>query len=88
MVSSPRAGGGLNGRILSVNKPWNLAVIDIGSRSGVARDTELAILDRNDVSKLAGKIRVTFVEPNSAIAEIVELPEGAVISPGDFAVSK
>jgi len=85
---APAAAAGLNGRVLSVNEPWKIAVIDIGSTHGVTRNAELSVLDREDVSRPAGRLRVTLVEPNSSIVEIVDLPASGAIAPGDFAVAR
>ena len=59
---------GLTGKVLAVNPDWNFVVLDIGSDVGVVPSAEL-IIHRDD--KLVGKVRVSSVQKNMSIAEVV-----------------
>jgi archaellum component FlaG (FlaF/FlaG flagellin family) len=73
---------GVGGRILAVNPGWNFVVISIGDKEGAAMNaTMLVVRDGTPI----GKVRVTTVEPNSSIADIIPgtLGKGVTIQPGD-----
>lgn len=73
---------GAGGRILAVNPGWNFVVISIGDKQGAAMNaTMLVVRDGTPI----GKVRVTTVEPNSSIADIIPgtLGKGVTIQPGD-----
>lgn len=73
---------GVGGRILAVNPGWNFVVISIGDKQGAAMNaTMLVVRDGTPI----GKVRVTTVEPNSSIADIIPgtLGKGVTIQPGD-----
>ena len=59
---------GLTGKILAVNPDWNFVVLDIGSDVGVVPSAEL-IIHRAD--QLVGKVRVSSVQKNMSIAEVM-----------------
>ncbi len=73
---------GLEGSVLAVNQAWNFIVMNIGDRNGVVGNAEMLI---KRGGKLVGKVRVTSVEPSTAIADIVlnSVPRGVTIQPGD-----
>jgi len=71
---------GLTGRVMFVNPEWNFVVLDIGRAEGLAAETEMHV-HRND--QLVGKIRITSVEENSAIANIVKDWEQSPVQEGD-----
>jgi hypothetical protein len=64
---------GLRGKIMAVDPKYQFAVLNIGRNQGVAKDGKLLV---NRDGRLVGKLRVTTVESNSSIANI--LPEWKV----------
>jgi hypothetical protein len=60
---------GLTGRILVVNPDWNFVVLDVGSEAGLGTQTEL-IVYRTD--QLVGRVRVSSVQNQTAVAEILQ----------------
>ncbi len=73
---------GLEGQVLAVNSAWNFVVLSIGDNRGVVNNAEL-LLKRD--GRYLGKVRVTSVEPSTAIADIVanSVPAGIAVQPGD-----
>lgn len=71
---------GLAGSILAVNPYWNFVVLDIGKKAGLIPDTDM-LVHRND--RLIGKVHVSAVRDNMAIAEIVNDWEQSPIREGD-----
>lgn len=73
---------GLEGRVLAVNQAWNFVVLNLGDKNGVVGNAEMLVKRGN---QLVGKIRVTTVDPNSSIADIISstVPAGTTIAPGD-----
>jgi peptidoglycan hydrolase CwlO-like protein len=76
----PRMKKGLGGKIVVVNKDWNFVVIDVGSDEG-ALVNGVFLVHRSD--KLIGKVRVSSVTRNLALAEIVSDWQLAAIKEGD-----
>ena len=72
---------GLTGRILAVNPDWNFVVLDIGSDVGVVPSAEL-IIHRND--QLVGKLRVSSVQKNMSIAEVMSDWAQENVHEGDY----
>lgn len=72
----------LLGRILAVNKAWNFVVLSVGDRQGIESNSEMIV--RRGTDRI-GKVRITSVEPNTSIADIVpsSLSRGLSIQPGD-----
>ncbi len=73
---------GLEGRVLAVNQAWNFVVLNLGDKNGVVSNAEMLV---KRGSQFIGKVRVTSVEPSTAIADIVSnsVPRGMTIQPGD-----
>jgi oligoribonuclease (3'-5' exoribonuclease) len=71
---------GLTGRILVVNPNWNFVVLDIGQAEGLVPNTELHV---HRADQLVGKVRVSSVEENTAIANIVKDWEQKPVKEGD-----
>ncbi len=73
---------GTRGRVLAVNSRWAFAVINIGGQQGAAVKKAL-VVRRN--GQAIGKIRISSVEPNQSIADIV--PDSFIrdtsVQPGD-----
>ena len=76
---------GLHGTILAVNQAYNFVVLNLGNRQGVENNAEMLILRGGT---LIGKIRISSVEPATAIGDIISssLPKGVQVQPGDTVV--
>jgi cell shape-determining protein MreC len=76
---------GLHGTILAVNQAYNFVVLDLGGRQGVETNAEMVIMRGGT---LIGKIRVSSVEPATAIGDIISstLPRGVQVQPGDIVI--
>jgi uncharacterized protein (DUF3084 family) len=79
--SSPRRTG-LRGTVLAVNQAYNFVVLNLGARHGVESNAEMLVLRDG---ALIGKIRISSVEPATAIGDIItnSLARGAQLQPGD-----
>jgi hypothetical protein len=76
---------GIRGTILAVNQAYNFIVLNLGGRQGVELNAEMLVIrDRT----LIGKIRVSSVEPSTAIGDIIttSLARGVQVQPGDTVV--
>jgi uncharacterized coiled-coil protein SlyX len=71
---------GLTGEILLVNPVWNFVVLNLGADDELAPQSEL-LVHRDD--HLVGKIRVSQVEDDLAVAEIVRDWEKLPLRKGD-----
>jgi hypothetical protein len=76
---------GVRGTILAVNQAYNFVVLNLGGRHGVEPNAEMLVLRDGT---LIGKIRVSTVEPSTAIGDIVtsSLARGVQVQPGDIVV--
>ena len=59
---------GLSGRILAFNPGWNFVVLSIGDKAGLKAGVNMVVTRGNS---MIAKVKVTSVEPNTAIADIV-----------------
>jgi hypothetical protein len=59
---------GVNGKITFVDRTWNFVVLDVGLSNGVVPNGELIVYRGRN---FLGKVRVTKVDPNDAVAEIL-----------------
>ena len=77
--------GGVRGTVLAVNQAYNFVVLNLGGRNGVEPNAEMLVLRDGT---LIGKIRVSTVEPSTAIGDIVtsSLARGVQVQPGDIVV--
>lgn len=71
--AKPTLPAGLKGKVLAVNPQWDFVVLDIGGNAGLVERGELLV---NREGKLVAKLRVTSVEGNRSIANV--LPEWRV----------
>jgi FtsZ-interacting cell division protein ZipA len=73
---------GLRGTVLAVNQAYNFVVLNLGARHGVESNAEMLVLREG---ALIGKIRISSVEPGTAIGDIMtnSLARGAQMQPGD-----
>jgi hypothetical protein len=82
------AGGhraGVHGTVLAYNQAYNFVVLNLGARNGVEPNSEMLVLRDGT---LIGKIRVSSVEPATAIADIItnSLARGVQVQPGDSVI--
>lgn len=72
----------IRGTVLAVNQAYNFVVLNLGGRQGIEPNSEMLVL-RGGV--LIGRIRVSSVEPATAIGDIVttSLARGVQVQPGD-----
>jgi hypothetical protein len=82
-VSSHRAG--VHGTVLAYNQAYNFVVLNLGARNGVESNSEMLVLRDGT---LIGKIRISSVEPATAIGDIItnSLARGVQVQPGDSVI--
>jgi cell shape-determining protein MreC len=82
-VSSHRAG--VHGTVLACNQAYNFVVLNLGARNGVESNSEMLVLRDGT---LIGKIRISSVEPATAIGDIItnSLARGVQVQPGDSVI--
>jgi hypothetical protein len=75
----------LRGTILAVNQAYNFVVLNLGGRQGVEPNSEMLVVRDGT---LIGKIRISSVEPATAIGDIVtsSLARGVQVQPGDIVI--
>ena len=76
---------GLSGRVLAFNPGWNFAVLSIGDKAGLKAGVQMLVMRGNS---MIAKARVTTVEPNTSIADILPgtVARGATVQAGDTVV--
>ncbi|HEY4281959.1 MAG TPA: hypothetical protein VGM62_02770 [Chthoniobacterales bacterium] len=76
---------GVRGTVLAVNQAYNFVVLNLGGRHGVEPNAEMLVIRDGTV---IGKIRVSSVEPSTAIGDIITstLARGVQVQPGDIVV--
>src|SRR6266478_1280238 len=82
-VSSHRAG--VHGTVLAYNQAYNFVVLNLGARNGVETNSEMLVLRDGT---LIGKIRISSVEPATAIGDIItnSVARGVQLQPGDSVI--
>jgi hypothetical protein len=82
-VSPHRAG--VRGTVLAYNQVYNFVVLNLGARQGVESNSEMLVLREGT---LIGKIRISSVEPATAIGDIIpsSLARGVQVQPGDTVI--
>jgi hypothetical protein len=85
--SRENSGGrlGVRGTVLAVNQAYNFVVLNLGGRQGVEANSEMLVLRSGT---LIGKIRISSVEPSTAIGDIISssLERGVQVQPGDTVI--
>jgi len=83
--AAKRMRAGLQGKIVAINPAWNFVVLNVGDRNGVINNAEMLVKRGGN---LIGKVRITSVEPSTAIADIVasSVPRGYSIQAGDSVI--
>ncbi len=76
---------GIRGTVLAVNQAYNFVVLNLGGRQGVEPNAEMLVLRDGT---LIGKIRISSVEPSTAIGDVLTgtLQRGVQVQPGDVVV--
>jgi len=59
---------GITGKVTFVDRVWNFVILDVGLSNGVVPNGELIVYRGRN---FLGKVRVTKVDPNDAVAEIL-----------------
>jgi hypothetical protein len=82
---SAAAKAGVRGTVLAVNQAYNFVVLNLGGRHGVEPNSEMLVVRGGT---LIGKIRVSSVEPSTAIGDIItgSLARGVQVQPGDTVI--
>lgn len=82
---SAAAKAGVRGTVLAVNQAYNFVVLNLGGRQGVEPNSEMLVVRGGT---LIGKIRVSSVEPSTAIGDIItgSLARGVQVQPGDTVI--
>jgi hypothetical protein len=75
----------VRGTVLAVNQAYNFVVLNLGNRQGLEPNAEMLVLRETTV---IGKIRVSSVEPATAIGDILgnSLARGVQVQPGDTVI--
>lgn len=66
---------GISGKVTFVNRAWNFVVLNVGLSNGLIPKGEL-IVYRGD--RFLGKVKVTSVEENTAVADIESDAKGDI----------
>ena len=76
---------GVRGTVLAVNQAYNFVVLNLGGRQGVEANAEMLVLRDGT---LIAKIRISSVEPSTAIGDIItsSLERGVQVQPGDIVI--
>ena len=76
---------GVRGTVLAYNQVYNFVVLNLGARNGVESNSEMLVLREGT---LIGKIRISSVEPATAIGDIIpsSLARGVQVQAGDTVI--
>ena len=76
---------GVRGTVLAVNQVYNFVVLNLGGRHGLEANAEMLVVRGGSV---IGKIRISSVEPATAIGDIItsSLARGVQVEPGDTVI--
>ena len=76
---------GLSGKVVAYNPGWNFVVLNIGDKAGLKSGVPMLVLRGGN---MVGKLKVTSVEPNTAIADVLPgtIARGDSVQPGDSVV--
>ncbi|HKR54226.1 MAG TPA: hypothetical protein VJR93_07760 [Chthoniobacterales bacterium] len=75
----------VRGTVLAVNQAYNFVVLNLGDRQGLQTNAEMLVLRDTTI---IGKIRISSVEPSTAIGDILgnSLARGVQVQPGDIVI--
>jgi archaellum component FlaG (FlaF/FlaG flagellin family) len=76
---------GLSGKVVAYNQGWNFVVLNIGDKAGLKAGVQMVVLRGGN---MVGKVKVTSVEPSTAIADVLPgtVGRGESVQPGDTVV--
>ena len=76
---------GLHGQVLAVDHNWNFVVLSLGNNKGVNNNATM-LIQRG--GSLVGRVKITSVEPEQSVADIIpnSVPAGIEVRPGDTVV--
>jgi hypothetical protein len=76
---------GLTGKVVAYNPGWNFVVLNIGDKAGLKPNVSMLVTRGGN---MVGKLKVTSVEPNTAIADVLPgtIARGDSVQPGDSVV--
>jgi hypothetical protein len=66
--SEPPLAAGIKGKIVAVDPKYDFVVLDIGANQGLVQDASMLV---NRDGRLVARVKITRVEPNRAIANIM-----------------
>ena len=75
----------VRGTVLAVNQAYNFVVLNLGNRQGLEPNAEMLVVRDTTI---IGKIRISSVEPATAIGDILgnSLARGVQVQPGDTVI--
>lgn len=75
----------LQGKVLAYNPGWNFVVLNIGDKAGLKSGVQMVV---TRAGAMIGKVKVTTVEPSTAIADVLPgtLARGQSVQPGDTVI--
>jgi len=75
----------VRGTVLAVNQAYHFVVLNLGDRQGLEPNAEMLVLRDTTI---IGKIRISSVEPSTAIGDILgnSLARGVQVQPGDTVI--
>ena len=75
----------VRGTVLAVNQAYNFVVLNLGNRQGLEPNAEMLVVRETTI---IGKIRISSVEPATAIGDILgnSLARGVQVQPGDTVI--
>jgi len=82
---APTVHPSVRGSVLAVNQAYNFVVLNLGDRQGLEPNAEMLVLRDTTI---IGKIRISSVEPSTAIGDILgnSLARGVQVQPGDTVI--
>jgi predicted phage tail protein len=82
---APTVRPSVRGTVLAVNRAYNFVVLSLGDRHGLEPNAEMLVLRDTTI---IGKIRISSVEPSTAIGDILgnSLARGVQVQPGDTVI--
>jgi cell shape-determining protein MreC len=74
---------GLQARVITADRTWNFVVLDAGSEQGMLKNAELLLARGNT---LIGKVKITSVQKNQSVANLVQGWQVGAVTEGDLAI--
>jgi hypothetical protein len=75
---------GTKGKVAAVDPKFDFVVLDIGANQGLLENAKMLVMNRD--GKLVAKVKITKVEPNRAIANIMPEWKQDDVNEGDLVV--